>query len=82
MPRIFKILSGKEVVKILETFGYAIRNQTGSHIKMLHIFEDNSYIIIVPNHKPIKLGTLSGIYKEVLQNPSMDINRVDKEFKN
>ena len=64
MPRIFKILSGKDVVKILEDLGYVVRSQTGSHFKMLCIFENNSYIVVVPNHKHLSWVLLQEFTKK------------------
>jgi predicted RNA binding protein YcfA (HicA-like mRNA interferase family) len=82
MPKLYKVLSAKEVVKILENMGFVFKSQTGSHIKMLKIVEGKSYSATVPNHKPIRLGTLSAIYKQILEIPDVDIDKLDKEFKN
>ena len=53
-------LSGKEAVKIFEKLGFVITRQKGSHIMMR---KDNVGCVI-PNHKQIKVGTLSGILKQ------------------
>ena len=82
MPKLYKVLSAKEVVKILENIGFVFRNQTGSHINMYKIVEGKSYLATIPNHKPIRLGTLAAIYKQILEIPDIDVDALDKEFKN
>jgi predicted RNA binding protein YcfA (HicA-like mRNA interferase family) len=56
-------LSGKELVKILEKFGYEVSRQKGSHVRLTH-FQKGLHISI-PMHNLLKLGTLSGILTDV-----------------
>ena len=59
MPNTF---SGKIIIKILEKhFGFVQASQKGSHVKLKRIIGKDSIITIVPNHKEIQNGTLSGI---------------------
>ncbi len=66
MPR-QKILSAKQLIRILEQFGFEIYSQRGSHIK-LHRFghDGQNQTIMVPNHYEIDRGTLRKIYKQIL----------------
>lgn len=57
-------LTGLELAKSLEKFGYFIDHQTGSHLR-LSTEENGEHHITVPNHDPIKVGTLSAILREV-----------------
>lgn len=68
MPK-FKILSGKEVIKIFETFGFQIVNQKGSHIKLRRIVgKDNiKQILTIPNHQELDKGTIKAIYSQSLK---------------
>ncbi|MEQ8904293.1 type II toxin-antitoxin system HicA family toxin [Ekhidna sp.] len=59
-----KNLSGKQLIKLLEKLDYQITRQTGSHIR-LTTSEKGTHHITIPNHRPIKLGTLSGILKDI-----------------
>lgn len=52
-------LTGVQVVKLLEPLGYHVTRQTGSHIR---ISLQNGTI---PEHNPIKTGTLSAILSDV-----------------
>lgn len=48
-------VSAGELVKALQKIGFKIVSQKGSHIK---IIDHKRRIIIIPNHKTIKKGTL------------------------
>ncbi len=57
-----KTFSGKIVIKILEKyFGFEQVSQKGSHIKLEKVIGKEKIITIVPNHKELQNGTLSGI---------------------
>ncbi len=51
---------------------YTIDRQTGSHLR-LTTQENGEHHITVPNHSPIKLGTLNAIVKEIAEH--FDIER-------
>lgn len=60
-----KVLSGKEVVRIFEQFGFSIFNQKGSHIKMRRVLENGSrQTLTVPNHKELDRGTVTSLYRQ------------------
>jgi len=40
MPKL-KNLSGKEVIKILLSFGFEVASQKGSHVKLRRVLPDN-----------------------------------------
>ena len=52
------------LMKILKIYGYAITRQTGSHIR-LTTNQKGEHHITIPNHNPIKIGTLSAILSDV-----------------
>lgn len=53
-------LTGNQLVKALEGFGYTVTRQTGSHIRAT-TQENGAHHITIPNHSPIKTGTLNAI---------------------
>ena len=59
-----KVLSGKEVCKILEQNGFDQIRQWGSHIIMQKKTGDATITIPVPNHNEIKIGTLQSIIRQ------------------
>lgn len=63
MPKLKK-LSGKEVISILNLFGFEVINQRGSHVKLRRIKEDMKQTLLIPNHKEIDTGTLRAIVRQ------------------
>ncbi len=65
MPKL-KTLSGRQVRSILESHGFAFVSQNGSHMKMRFTDADSNTVttVIVPDHKELKIGTLSGIIQQ------------------
>lgn len=64
MPRL-KVLSGKDVIKILESFNFEIVSQKGSHVKLCRVLESVSQTLIIPNHKELDKGTLKAVFNQV-----------------
>jgi len=67
MPRL-KVLSGKEVIKILSRFGFTIISQKGSHVKLRRILPDGTkQSLTIPLHEELDKGTLKAIYRQALR---------------
>ncbi len=64
MPRL-KVLSGEDVIKILESFNFAIISQKGSHVKLRRTIKKNNQTLTIPNHKELDKGTLRAIFNQV-----------------
>ena len=62
--RLPRDISSKDLIKLLKKFDYEISRQKGSHIRLTTFLEGEHHITI-PNHNPIRLGTLSSILLEV-----------------
>ena len=63
-PRIPRDVSGLDLVKALGQYGYQQTRQTGSHVRLTTL-RNGTHHLTVPLHRPLKLGTLSGILGEV-----------------
>ncbi len=73
MPK-FKRLSGKEIIKILQKYGFVLVSQKGSHVKLRRIASNNiKETLTIPNHKELDTGTL----KAILNQASKYINQDD-----
>lgn len=59
-----KLYSARQIVKALRRIGFEIVSQKGSHIKLKGTFDEETYTVIVPNHKEVALGTLQSILKQ------------------
>jgi len=62
--RLPRDLSGPELVEALGKFGYSVSRQVGSHLR-LTTQENGVHHITIPNHKPLRIGTLASILDEV-----------------
>jgi predicted RNA binding protein YcfA (HicA-like mRNA interferase family) len=62
--RIPRDIGGHDLIKLLGTYGYTVTRQTGSHIR-LTTAQNGQHHITVPNHSPLKIGTLSAIISDV-----------------
>ena len=63
MPKL-RVLSGREVLKILRGFGFQEFSQRGSHIKIRRVMAGQTQTLTVPNHDEIDRGTLQAIYRQ------------------
>lgn len=62
--RIPRDLSGADLVKMLAKLGYATTRQAGSHIRLTTQL-DGEHHITIPNHDPLRMGTLSAILNSI-----------------
>lgn len=58
------ILSAHEVIKTLESAGFKVVSQKGSHIKMKKKKNNVTSVVIIPNHDEIATGTLKSIIRQ------------------
>jgi predicted RNA binding protein YcfA (HicA-like mRNA interferase family) len=59
-----KMLSGKDLCKILELHGFVNVRQRGSHVVMQKKFPDTTITVPVPMHAEMKIGTLHSIIRQ------------------
>ena len=65
------------LITILKRNGYTVVRQTGSHIRLSKIIDNGEeHNITVPNHKPIKIGTLQSIVSNVCMLNKLDIRKI------
>jgi predicted RNA binding protein YcfA (HicA-like mRNA interferase family) len=69
--RLPRDLSGEALAKELKVFGYEITRQTGSHMRLTTI-QNGQHHITIPNHSPLRAGTLSSILSDVSEHFKMD----------
>jgi len=67
-------INASELIKLLERCDYVVIRQTGSHIRLSKTIDDKEHAITVPNHKPIKIGTLHSIAKDICFANGYDIS--------
>jgi len=72
-------ISGENLAKLLTHYGYQITRQTGSHIR-LTTEKNGIHHITIPNHDPLKIGTLSGIIGDVADHFKLTKNEIVREL--
>jgi predicted RNA binding protein YcfA (HicA-like mRNA interferase family) len=63
--RLPRDVSGADLTKALGRLGYSVTRQTGSHIRLTAHTAQGEHHVTVPNHDPIKIGTLNAILKDI-----------------
>ena len=61
-------MSGAEVIAALNSFGFAITSQRGSHVKMRRVaLTGENQTLTIPNHREIDAGTLRAIIRQAFR---------------
>ena len=64
-----KRVSGQKIVKTLRKMGFEQARQRGSHVVMKKLTVEGDLGCVVPMHKEVAVGTLSGILKQAQITP-------------
>ena len=62
--RLPRDLSGSDLALALRKLGYSMTRQTGSPLR-LTTFEHGEHHLTIPQHTPLRIGTLSAILADV-----------------
>ena len=73
--RLPRDLSGDDLAKKLDTFGYQVTRQTGSHLRLTTI-EHGEHHLTIPRHDPLRIGTLAAILADVAEHRGLSRERV------
>jgi len=71
--------SGAELAHALRYLGYETQRQTGSHIQ-LTTQRGGEHHVTVPNHRPLKLGMLHGLLKDIAAHHNLSVEQVVREL--
>ena len=74
-PRLPRDVSGLELAKLLEAFGYVVTRQKGSHVR-LTTQEGGEHHVTVPNHDALRAGTLNGVLEDVAEHAGVTRDEV------
>ncbi len=77
--RLPRNVGGEQLAKLLGRYGYDTTRQTGSHMRLSKTVGEEHHITI-PRHKPLKVGTLNGILRDVADHLGSDRNTVIEEL--
>ena len=71
-------MDATQLIKALERIGYRAVRQAGSHIRLQ--CEDPAHSITIPNHRPLRVGTLSAILADVAARHRLDRDELLREL--
>jgi len=72
------VMSAKKVLKALERAGFQITGQKGSHIKLKKKSSEKVFIVMVPNHAEIAIGTLKSILRQAGLSPEEFLGIIER----
>ncbi len=58
-------LSGNALAKALSSLDYHVTRQTGSHLRLTAATPTGEHHITIPEHNPLKIGTLAAIIADI-----------------
>lgn len=73
-------ISGEELARLLQRYGYQITRQTGSHLRLTSKFMSSEHHVTIPAHKELRVGTLSAILAEVASYLEMELKKLIDEL--
>lgn len=79
MIRIPRDIGAKHLISKLSKLGYEVCRQKGSHITLKRSGQ-NEHTVFIPNHNPIRMGTLNSILKQVAAANGMTIADLMQEL--
>lgn len=69
-------IDGDELAHLLSRFGYRIDHQTGSHQRLSADISGKTHDLTIPRHKPLRVGTLHGILKDVAEHQKISQEQI------
>ena len=73
--RLPRDLTGVELAKALQRFGYVVTRQHGSHLRIT-TQEGGEHHEVIPNHSPIKIGTLQSVLRNVAAHHRIEVSEL------
>jgi predicted RNA binding protein YcfA (HicA-like mRNA interferase family) len=76
--RLPRDVSGRDLARLLEPYGYAVTRQTGSHLR-LTTHRGGEHHLTIPDHDNLRVGTLGAILGQVADHLGMDRQELTQE---
>jgi predicted RNA binding protein YcfA (HicA-like mRNA interferase family) len=73
-------VGGKELAVHLGRYGYKITRQTGSHMRLTTTTKGFEHHITIPEHGPLKVGTLDHIVNEIASYLEIEHHKLVEEL--
>lgn len=72
-------LSGGDLIRLLAKLGYTVTRQTGSHLR-LTTQRGGEHHVTIPNHDPLRIGTLASILAAIAAHYGIDRDALMKQL--
>jgi predicted RNA binding protein YcfA (HicA-like mRNA interferase family) len=69
-------LNGADLARRLAAYGYSITRQSGSHMRLSREAAGGQQHLTIPAHKPMRVGTLRQILKDVASHTGVTLEEV------
>jgi predicted RNA binding protein YcfA (HicA-like mRNA interferase family) len=73
-------VSADQLTKVLQKLGYQITRQKGSHIRLTALINSEEHHITIPNHSPVKIGTLNNIINDIASHNNLSKEELIKKI--
>lgn len=73
-------VDGDKLARLLQRYGYSTNHQTGSHQRLSVTVHGKKHDLTIPLHKPLRIGTLHAILKDVADHQERDLEQIIKEL--
>lgn len=73
-------ISAEQLIRSLAKLGYQITRQKGSHIRISTLINSEEHHITIPNHTPIKIGTLNKIIRDIAEHYKLSKEELIKKL--
>lgn len=78
--RLPRDLSGHEPIRLLRQYGYPPSRQVGSHIRLQSSLRGYPHQLTIPDHRSLRVGTLSAILSDVADYLKIERSRLEQEL--
>jgi predicted RNA binding protein YcfA (HicA-like mRNA interferase family) len=78
--RLPRDLSGHELIRLLRRSDYEVTRQVGSHIRLQSSLRGYAHHLTVPDHRNLRLGTLSTILSDVAAYLNIERSKLELEL--
>jgi predicted RNA binding protein YcfA (HicA-like mRNA interferase family) len=75
------VISGRQLVRWLESLGYRITRQRGSHVRLERWLPTGTHALTVPIHREMARGTLNDILNAVGRAIGQDKNSLIQDLR-
>lgn len=77
--RLPRNITGNDLARLLAAYGYEVTRQTGSHMR-LTTRKEGEHHITIPQHNPLRVGTLASILSEVAEHLGMSRDELAEQL--